>query len=237
MMKKTGHSSLFTGFSQQGLDFLDQIKENDNKVWFENNRHIWEKTILKPNVAYVEEMGEHLIALAPFIKALPKVSGSLFRIYKDTRFSHDKTPLKTKIGILFWQGNSHRMQSASFYMHYTSSEVFVATGIRSFKPPLLKKYREYIKNEKNAKALHNILEKLHHKGIKTIEPHFKRLPQGFKEENPYAYLSLFNSMYAYTTFKPNKTFLSTKIINKNFKFYEETVELFEWLYEMNNSNK
>ncbi|PKN14525.1 MAG: TIGR02453 family protein, partial [Deltaproteobacteria bacterium HGW-Deltaproteobacteria-24] len=109
-MKKTGHSSLFTGFSKEGLDFLDQIKENNNKVWFENHRHIWEETILKPNVAYVEEMGEHLIALAPFIKALPKVSGSLFRIYKDTRFSHDKTHIKTKIGILFWQGSSHRMQ-------------------------------------------------------------------------------------------------------------------------------
>lgn len=225
----------FCGFTQEGLDFLDQIKNNNNKVWFEEHRHIWEETILKPNIAYVEEMGEHLIALAPFIKALPKVSGSLFRIYKDTRFSHDKTPIKTKIGILFWQGNTHRMQSASFYMHYTSSEVFVATGIRAFKPPLLKKYREYIKNEKNAQNLHNILEKVHQKGIKIVEPHFKRFPLGFKEDDKYAYLSQFNAMYAYTTFKPNETFKSVKIINKNFKFYEETHELFNWLYEMVNS--
>jgi len=229
--------SSFLGFSQKGLDFLDQIKDNNTKVWFEEHRHIWEETILKPNIAYVEEMGEHLIALAPFIKALPKVSGSLFRIYRDVRFSNDKTPIKTKIGILFWQGNTHRMQSASFYMHYTSSEVFVATGIRSFKPPLLKKYREYIKNEKNAQNLHTVLEKLHQKGIKTVEPHFKRFPQGFKEEDKYAYLSQFNAMYAYTTFKPNETFKSTKIINKNFKFYEETQELFNWLYEMTMSKE
>ena len=225
----------FSGFTQEGLDFLDQVKANNTKVWFEEHRHIWEETILKPNIAYVEEMGEHLIALVPFIKALPKVSGSLFRIYKDTRFSHDKTPIKTKIGILFWQGNTHRMQSASFYMHYTSSEVFVATGIRSFKPPLLKKYREYIKNDQNAQNLHTVLEKLHQKGIKIVEPHFKRFPQGFNEEDKYAYLSQFNAMYAYTTFKPNETFKSTKIINKNFKFYEETQELFNWLYEMVNS--
>jgi uncharacterized protein (TIGR02453 family) len=227
----------FVGFKQEGLDFLDQIKDNNNKVWFEEHRHIWEETILKPNIAYVEEMGEHLIALAPFIKALPKVSGSLFRIYKDTRFSLDKTPIKTKIGILFWQGNTHRMQSASFYMHYTSSEIFVATGIRSFKPPLLKKYREYIKIKENAQSLDAILEKLHQKGIKIVEPHFKRFPQGFKEENKYAYLSQFNSMYAYITFKPNETFKSKKIINKNFKFYEETQELFNWLYEMTMSKE
>jgi hypothetical protein len=122
-------------------------------------------------------------------------------------------------------------------MHYTSSEVFVATGIRAFKPPLLKKYREYIKNEKNAQALHAILEKYQKAGIKVVQPHFKRYPQGFKEEDKYAYLSQYNAMYAYTTCKPNKTFLSSKIINKNFKFYQETLELFEWLYEMNNSNK
>ena len=222
----------FNGFKQEGLDFLDQIKANNTKVWFEDHRHIWEETILKPNVAYVEEMGEHLIALAPFIKALPKVSGSLFRIYRDIRFSNDKTPIKTKIGILFWQGNTHRMQSASFYMHYTSSEVFVATGIRSFKPPLLKKYRAYIQNEQHAQSLDAILKKYEKAGINVVEPHFKRLPVNFNEENPYAYLSRFNSLYAYTTFKPNKTFLSEKIIDKNFAFYDSTLELFTWLYEM-----
>lgn len=222
----------FNGFTQEGLDFLDQIKQNNTKIWFEEHRHIWEETILKPNIAYVEEMGEHLIALAPFIKALPKVSGSLFRIYRDVRFANDKTPIKTKIGILFWQGNTHRMQSASFYMHYTSSEVFVATGIRSFKPPLLKKYRAYIQNEKHAKSLDAILKKFEKAGIKVVEPHFKRFPVGINAESPYAYLSLFNSLYAYTTFKPNKTFLSEKIIDKNFAFYDSTLELFNWLYEM-----
>ncbi|RXJ60295.1 TIGR02453 family protein [Candidatus Marinarcus aquaticus] len=222
----------FVGFNPQALAFLDEIKQNNNKVWFENNRHRWEELILKPNKAYVEEMGEHLIALAPFIKALPKVSGSLFRIYRDTRFSHDKTPIKTKIGILFWQGASHRMQSASFYMHYTSSEVFLATGIRTFKPPLLKKYRSYIQNEKHAKALHDILQKYEKAGIKINEPHYKRFPQGFNEEQPYAYLSKFNALYTQMSYKPNKTFFSEKAIDKHFEFYEASLELFEWLYEL-----
>ncbi|MFA7084724.1 MAG: DUF2461 domain-containing protein [Arcobacteraceae bacterium] len=231
-MENLEYSSNFTGFTQEGIAFLEQIEQNNTKIWFEDNRHIWEETILKPNIAYVHEMGEHLIALAPFINALPKVSGSLFRIYRDVRFSNDKTPIKTKIGIMFWQGTAHRMQCASFYMSYTPTLVFVATGIRMFKPPLLKKYREYIKIEKNAKALHTILEKLHEKKIKIVDPHFKRYPTEFDKEDKYAYLSLYNTMYAYTTFKPNKTFFSPKIIDKNFKFHNETVELFDWLYEM-----
>lgn len=222
----------FVGFNPQALEFLDEIKQNNNKVWFENNRHRWEELILKPNKAYVEEMGEHLIALAPFVKALPKVSGSLFRIYRDTRFSHDKTPIKTKIGILFWQGATHRMQSASFYMHYTSNEVFLATGIRTFKPPLLKKYRTYIQNEKHAKALHDIVQKYEKTGIKINEPHYKRFPQGFNEKQPYAYLSKFNALYTQMSYKPNKTFFSEKAIDKHFEFYEASLELFEWLYEL-----
>lgn len=222
----------FTGFNEEALNFLDEIKNNNNKVWFEANRDRWSKLILEPNKAYVQEMGEHLIALAPFIKAEPKVSGSLFRIYRDIRFSKDKTPIKTKIGIMFWQGGAHRMQCASFYMQYKSDEILLATGIRAFKSPLLKAYREYIKVEKNAKALHEILEEFKSKKIKIIEPHYKRYPAGFKKEDKYSYLSLYNSMFAINTFKPNKTFFSEKIIDRNFKFYDTSLALFDWLYDL-----
>ena len=220
---------VFDGFKEDALKFLDEIKENNNKVWFENNRHRWEELILEPNKAYVEEMGEHLIALAPFIRAEPKVSGSLFRIYRDTRFSKDKTPIKTKIGIMFWQGTAHRMQSPCFYMQYKTQEIFVATGIRTFKTDLLKQYREYIKDERNAKALHEILEDLKTKGITIGEPHYKRIPAGFDKQSPYVYLSQYNGLFVFKTFKPNKTFFSTRIINYNFKFYDSTIALFNWL--------
>lgn len=228
---------VFEGFKEDALTFLDEIKENNNKVWFEQNRHRWEELILKPNKAYVEEMGEHLIALAPFIKAEPKVAGSLFRIYRDTRFSKDKTPIKTKIGIMFWQGTAHRMQSPCFYMQYKVKEIFIATGIRIFKTELLKKYREYIKTDRNAKALHDILEDLKTKGITIDEPHYKRVPAGFDKENQYTYLSQYNGLFVYKTFKPNKTFFSARIINYNFKFYDSTIALFNWLDGLNKSSE
>ena len=220
---------VFDGFKEDALKFLDEIKDNNTKVWFEDNRHRWEELILEPNKAYVEEMGEHLIALAPFIRAEPKVAGSLFRIYRDTRFSKDKTPIKTKIGIMFWQGTAHRMQCPCFYMQYKAQEVYIATGIRVFKTELLKQYREYIKDEKNAKKLHEILEDLKQKGITIGETHYKRVPAGFDKDSKYAYLSQYNGLFVHKIFKPNKTFLSSRIINYNFKFYDSTIELFNWL--------
>lgn len=222
---------IFNGFNEKALLFLDEIKNNNTKVWFEANRHRWQDLILEPNKAYVQEMGEHLIALAPFIKAQPKASGSLFKIYRDIRFSKDKTPIKTKIGIIFWQGPNHRMNSPCFYMQYKIDEVFIATGLRVFKDDVLKQYREYIKVEKNARALHNILEDIKDKKVTINEAKYKRYPAGFKKEDKYAYLSLYGGIFVYETFKPNKTFFTKNIINKNFKFYDKTHELFDWLYE------
>lgn len=227
----------FNGFKEEALKFLDEIEQNNNKAWFEANRYRWEELILEPNKAYVEEMGEHLIALSPFIKAVPKTGASLFKIYRDTRFSHDKTPIKTKIGIMFWKGVLHRMKCPCFYMQYKSHEVLLATGIRAFKDELLKNYREYIKVEKNARALHEILEDLKQKGITIPEPEFKRVPVGFDKDNEYSYLARYKGLLVYKTFKPNKTFHSKKIINYNFKFYDSTLELFNWLDEFIKSIK
>ena len=223
----------FNGFPKEGLTFLDNIIINNSKEWLDDHRDAYEKYIVAPNIAYVEEMGEHLQILVPNIHAIPKVNKSLFRIYRDARF-HRLDPIKERIGIIFWQGATHRMQSASFYMHYDPFEIFVATGIRNFKPPLLATYREYIKNKHKRKELHFILEALKAKGYEIAEPKYKKFPRGFEDyvDEPYAYLAKFGSMYAYKTFKPDKTFHSEKIIDRNFKVYEDMLDLHQWVYAL-----
>jgi uncharacterized protein (TIGR02453 family) len=226
-------STQFNGFHKDTIKFLNQIQQNNNKIWFENHKQDYIDIIKIPSQAYINEMGEHLIALVPSIKAVAKVGGSLFRIYRDIRYSKDKTPLKSKIGFLFWQGNSHRMQSASFYMHYDSVEIFYATGIRNFKPPLLKAYREYIKNSKNAKKLDDIFKNLLAKGYKIPDAHFKRYPNGFKEENEYSYLSLLNAVYAYKIFPiDNIFFTNEEFIDRGYNIYEDMLDLHNWVYEL-----
>jgi len=219
----------FTGFPKEGLHFLDEMIINNSKEWFEANRSRYEKTILQPNKAYVEEMGEHLQILVPSIHAIPKTNQSLFRIYRDARL-HPDEPMKTRIGIILWQGGGHRMQSSSFYMHYDAHEVFVAAGIRNFKPPLLASYRNYIQSRERRENLHAIFEKLKRKGYHIPETRYKRYPAGFDVTMPHSYLALYNAIYAYTTFKPDETFSSQEIIYKNFKIYEDMLELQQWVY-------
>jgi len=221
----------FKGFPKEGLDFLSNIIINNSKEWLDDHKEEYEKYIVTPNKAYVEEMGEHLQILVPNIHAIPKVNKSLFRIYRDARF-HRLDPIKERIGIIFWQGATHRMQSASFYMHYDPFEVFVATGIRNFKAPLLAVYREYIKNDVKRETLHNILESLRNKGYTIPEAKYKRFPLGLNKEDTHAYLYLYGAMFAFKIFEPDETFHSESIIDRNFKVYEDMLDLHQWIYQL-----
>ncbi len=221
----------FNGFPKEGLQFLDKIIVNNSKEWLDANRDDYEKYIVEPNKAYVEEMGEHLQILVPTINAIPNTNKSLFRIYRDARF-HLADPIKTRIGIILWQGGGHRMQSSSFYMHYDPQEIFVATGIRNFKPTLLATYREYIQNTERRTELHNILEDLKAKGYKLPETKYKRMPRACDSTDTHSHLYLQGAVFAYTTFTPDETFHSEAIIDRNFKIYEDMFALQQWLYEL-----
>jgi uncharacterized protein (TIGR02453 family) len=223
---------IFNGFSKKGIEFLHNLSSNNTKIWFEDNRHIWEEEIKNITESYVNEMGETLQILVPTISFKPKVGGSLFKIYRDVRFSKDKTPMKSKIGILFWQGTGHRMQSSSFYMHFDKDIYFIASGIRNFKPPMLKTYREYIKKDKYAKELHNILENIKSKGYNLPEYKFKRYPRDFSKENKYHYLALYGAMFAFKQYQIDDIFYSEKILDRVFKIYDDLKDLQSWVYNM-----
>lgn len=222
----------FNGFKKEGITFLQNLEKNNSKVWFELNRHIWEETILTPNKAFIEDMGDTLQILVPTIKAQPKVSGSLFKIYRDVRFSKDKTAMKDKIGLLFWQGLGHRMQSSSFYMHYTKETYFIAAGIRSFKSPLLKTYRKYIQHEKHRESLHIILQELKVKGYTHTQEKYKRVPKDFTGDESHLYLTKFDSLFSYIEYEIDDIFYTVELLDKLFAIYDDMKDLQNWVYEM-----
>ena len=223
---------VFDGFSKEALDFLNEIKHNNTKEWFEANRDRYEHLILTPSRGFVQEMGEHLQALVPTINAIPKINGSLFRIYRDIRFRKDKTPIKTKIGVIFWQGAGKRMQSSSFYMHFDTDKLFLAVGIRGFSPQTLQKYRDFIKEEKHAKSLFEILEEMQKKGYKLPQTKYKRLPNSFEKTYPFKQLALYGNMYAYYEVKHPCEFFNEKLCDWAYEHYENMLPLQQWVYEM-----
>jgi len=222
----------FSGFPKKSITFLNSIRKNNNKEWFEAHRDEYEKLIKDPSIDFVIEMGEHLQALVPTITARPKVNGSLFRIYRDIRFSKDKTPIKSRIGVIFWQGRGKRMQSSCFYMHFSPDELFFAVGIRGFSKDTLSAYRDYIKDDKKREELAQILVNMDELGYSIPLPRYKRVPREFDEDISYKFLTKFDAMYAYKLFESSEVLFEDKLVDVAFKIYEDLLPLQQWVYEM-----
>ncbi len=224
----------FSGFSEKTLPFLEAIRKNNNKEWFETHRDEYEQYILNPSKAFVVEMGEHLMALEPTINFEPKINKSLFKIYRDIRrMGANKEPIKSKIGIIFTQGNSgSRLQNSSFYLHFSPDELFVSAGVRWFEKPMLDAYREYIKEASRREKLSNVLERLNAKGYKTIEKGYKKYPRGFSADMPSVDLSLYKGMATYKILEPKLIENGELLIDTLYKIYEDMLPLQRIVYEI-----
>jgi len=89
-----------TYFTQATLDFLQQLKNNNDREWFQANKQRYEEHIRTPALTLIEDIAPTLQLIAPRFRAIPKkTGGSLMRVQRDTRFAKDKTPYKTNIGI------------------------------------------------------------------------------------------------------------------------------------------
>ena len=223
----------FKGFSKKTLPFLESIRQNNNKEWFEAHRKEYDEYILEPSRAFVEEFGEHLQALEPTINFSPKINKSLYRIYRDTRrMGAIKVPLKHRIGVIFWQGAGKRMQSSSFYLHFSPDELFVAVGVRWFEKPMLDAYREYISDDTRRTSLNTILTSIRAKGYTHLEKGYKRYPRCFNADMPHADLSLYKGMATYKILDPHLIEDGEKFIDTLYKIYEDMLPLQEYMYEV-----
>ena len=92
--------SVFKGYNREVLEFLEQIKQNNNRQWFENHYDFYQKEILEPSRDLVEALGEQIQTIAPGVNVVPKVNGSIYRFARDARFSKDKTPYKIHYQLL-----------------------------------------------------------------------------------------------------------------------------------------
>ena len=222
---------MFSHFPAGTLPFLAELEANNTKAWFDANKMLYHELVLEPSRAFVVEMGEHLMALVPTINAVPKVNGSLFRIYQDQRFHFDEPPLKTHVGILFWQGRGKRMACSAFYMHFDARHVLIAGGMRRFKPAMLGAYRSYLRSEPRRRELFAIVTALVSKGYRFPERRYKRYPAGFDASMPYAELSLYDCLYAYTEIDA-VLITQASLIDTLYTHFEAMLPLQQWLYEM-----
>jgi uncharacterized protein (TIGR02453 family) len=216
-------------FPEDAVKFLAKLKRNNKRDWFDAHKEEFIASVLEPAQEFVLVLGEMLRAVAPGIIAIPKTDKSIFRLHRDVRFSKDKSPYKTNLGILWWEGDRKKIECSGFYFHVEPDYFFLGAGQYMFTKDLLKKYRRTVYNPDKAKELETIVMKLKKKRFELGGKTFKRVPKGFDAEYPYSGYLLYNGIYVYEEYSDLKKLEKDSAVNFTYKKFVEMLPLHKWL--------
>jgi uncharacterized protein (TIGR02453 family) len=117
-------------FTEESLKFLARMEKNNNRDWFQQHKQEYEDLVRSPALDFIADMGDTIESLSSHFLAIPKkVGGSMMRPYRDVRFSRDKRPLKTNVGIQFRHFQAKDVHAPGFYLHIEPNNCFAAAGM------------------------------------------------------------------------------------------------------------
>lgn len=187
-------------FTSETLTFLRALKRNNDREWFKARRDRYETHVRGPMIALIERLAGDFPAFAPELVASPKAS--LYRIYRDTRFSDDKTPLKIQISASFrWRGLA-KGEGAGLYLEVHPRWVWMGGGFWNPQAPQLVRIREHIAETypeidrlARAKPFTSLLGALDGERL-------TRVPRGFPKDHPAAEYLKFRQFLGGREFPP-----------------------------------
>ncbi len=134
-----------TYFSDASFKFLKALARHNDKTWFNANKAKYEDHVRQPFLQLLTDLQPDLAAVSDKFRSDPKtVGGSLFRIYRDARFSNDKSPYKLWQGARLYHERRKQVPAPSFYLHLQPGESFVGAGLWHPEPDTLRKLRQFI---------------------------------------------------------------------------------------------
>lgn len=225
----------FKGFPKQGLQFLNDLGANNNREWFEANKQLYLDQIVAPAVDFVKEFGQRLQYISPYIQYDPRTNGqgSLMRIYRDVRFSKDKSPYKTWVGMRFWEGSGKKTECPGFFLWFESSDAGFYTGMHGFQKAMLSAYRKAVVDDQLGSELESTLDAVRSSGeYKIGGEHYKRVPRGYDPDHPRADLLKYNALYAASPRIDLDTLASPALVDVCMSHSEKTASLHHWLVKI-----
>ena len=170
------------------LQFLRNLEKNNNREWFNENKTLYQEA-QQDVISFVEKLIEEM---ADFDEEMGKLEAkkSVFRIYRDTRFSKDKTPYKTNFGAGLVRGKGNKI--SGYYLHIEPGKSFLAGGVYKPEPTILKTIRQEISafGDEFKAILEQDEFRNYFRGL-SVEDKLKKVPQGFEKDDKMAeYLKL-----------------------------------------------
>ncbi|WP_158284770.1 TIGR02453 family protein [Oricola cellulosilytica] len=215
----------FTGFPRETLDFLEQLKANNDREWFSGHKNAYASAVKKPATALAEIVAGELERLTGQPHR-PK----LFRINRDLRFSKDKTPYHTHIHISWLpveEGDGFPVWMFGLSPEYCT----VGCGVFEFPRNVLDIYRKKIAAELGD-DLGRMLDRLRHDGFRIGEPALKRVPAGFPDDHPYVELALHKGIVAWRDLEGPEAATQPDLVSRCVTEFAKLVPLWRFLREL-----
>ena len=174
----------FKAFPKEGLKFLRSLKRNNNREWFQEHKSIYEEHVKQPMEDLIHALAAEFQRFAPEMIATPR--DSAYRIYRDTRFSKDKSPYKTHIAAVFPRSGLGKHDGAGFYLHIATSEVFIGGGLYMPEAEDLARVRQRIADD--PAAFFRVIRGKQFKKLfgDVTGDQLARVPRGFPADHPAA---------------------------------------------------
>ncbi len=193
-------TSSFAGFPPEALKFLKQLKRNNDREWFQPRKEQFEEVLRNPMLELLARINLQLEKFAPDYVMDP--AKSIFRIYRDTRFSKDKTPYKNHLAAVFSHRTMPRNYGAGFYFQISLDKVGIGGGIYQPQPDLLRVIREHV--AENYEQYAAVIRKVEKRKIAGpfVGQELTRVPKAWSAEHKAAELLKCRSLFFYAELPP-----------------------------------
>jgi uncharacterized protein (TIGR02453 family) len=192
----------FNGFPEVGMQFFRSLKRNNRREWFQPRKQIYQDQVKTPMADLVRALNADMIRFAPEHVIEPEPAKAIYRIYRDTRFSKDKTPYKTHIAAIFPRRGTEKHGGAGLYFSVAPDEIEIAGGVYMPDPNTLLAIRTHLAGHHaefsriiKSRRLRTLMGEMHGEQL-------TRVPKGFACDHPAAELLRYKQWLFYIGLDP-----------------------------------
>lgn len=222
----------FPGFPREGVAFLAELAAHNDRVWFAAHKQRYQTLLLAPAQAFVVALGDRIRQQLPTIQVDSRTDGRgvLMRLTRDTRFSADKTPYKTDLSGIFWEGRGEKLTTPAFGFRLQADGMDLMVGMLQFPPPLLAAFRAAVADPPTGSALHQILSELQTQpGYQIQGEQYQRVPAGYAANHPRADVLRYKGMAACPPRVGVDLLCSAQVVDVCVAHFERLIPFHHWL--------
>lgn len=220
------HSTKFQGFPRETFSFLSDLSSNNRKAWFDANKDRFRRVVEQPVQDFVSILCARLIHA---FRDITHLEGKVFRIHRDIRFSKDKTPYKTHIGIRFSEDASKNCAAPFFYVQLEAKKLLFATGQKEFEGDALDRYRTAVMDGETGRELDTLVTKMRRNGAGLQGEQLHKVPRGYPADHERADLLRFKGLYIESILPVTQQICGPECVQVCLEEFAKGKPLYNWL--------